>query len=384
MQAAKVDVLIPAYNAERTLVSAIRSIQDQTVQDIRLIVVDDGSTDRTGDLLREVAAADPRIVVIDTPNGGIVAALNLALDQATAPFIARHDADDLAFTDRFARQLDYLERHPDCIAVGGDAFHVDDRSRRTGWTTHFAGDVDPHPDLIPAVEPYLMHPFLMVRRDAIVGVGGYRYALNSEDTDLYWRLVGRGRLHTLPGPMGEYRVHAGSISSASVHSGRLAAVYAELGALSFRRRRAGQPDLSFPRRAVEETRSLGSLEELLAYVGEPLSTEEEEHLRLAVAAKLLQNATYRPYLLDVSDCRTIAAAWPGLRARLTPAERASLDRTRVNVMWRLLRGGRTQALRVLRQSWRDDVRLAIIAGGQLTGRLRRLVRMPRASADEAN
>jgi glycosyltransferase involved in cell wall biosynthesis len=372
MQAAKVDVLIPAYNAEKTLVAALRSIQDQTVPDIRMIVVNDGSSDRTGAMLREIAAADPRVVAIDTPNRGIVGALNLALAQATAPVIARHDADDLAFPDRFARQLAYLGGHPDCIAVSGDAYHIDETGRRTGWTTGFAGDVKPDADAIPAVEPYLMHPFLMMRRDALVGAGGYRYALHSEDTDLYWRLLGRGRLYTLPDPMGEYRVHAGSVSSVSVHNGRVAALYAELGALSYRRRRAGLEDVPFPREAVEETQRYRTIEDLLAYVGDLLTPEERARLRLSVAAKLVLNATYRPYLLEAIDCTFIAAAMPELRARLNRQERTELARARAIAMWRLMRAGRKGEIRALRPSPSDYVQFASVVGHQLKARVRLL------------
>lgn len=374
MQAARIDVLIPAYNAERTLVSALRSIQDQTVADIRLLVVNDGSTDRTGDLLRAIAADDPRVVVIDTPNRGIVGALNLALEQATAPIIARHDADDLAFPDRFARQLAYLDAHPDCIAVGGDAYHIDDTGRRTGWSTSFAGDVKPDADAIPAVEPYLMHPFLMLHRAALVAAGGYRYVLHSEDSDLYWRLLGHGRLYTLPGEMGEYRVHAGSVSSASIHNGRVASVYAELGALSYRRRRAGLEDIPFPQEAVAQTQRCRSVEDILAYVGGSLTPEERARLRPAVAAKLLVNATYRPYLLDVEDSAFIAAAMPDLRARLTRQQRIELARSRAVVMWRLMRAGRRDALLALRPGPSDYPAIAGVLGRQIKARMQRLSR----------
>jgi glycosyltransferase involved in cell wall biosynthesis len=380
MQVAKIDVLIPAYNAERTLVSALRSIQDQTVADIRLIVVNDGSTDRTGDLLREIAAADPRVVAIDTPNRGIVGALNLALEQATAPIIARHDADDLAFPDRFARQLAYLDAHPDCIAVGGDAFHIDDTGRRTGWSTTFAGDAKHDADAIPALEPYLMHPFLMLRRDALVAVGGYRYVLHAEDSDLYWRLLGQGRLYTLPGAMGEYRVHAASVTSASVHNGRVGSVYAELGALSYRRCRAGLADISFPQEAVEETRRCRTVEDILAYVGDPLTPEERARLRLSVAAKLLLNATYRPYLLEVEDCALIAAATPELRARLNRKERIELARARAIVMWRLMRGGRKDALRALRLFPSDYKEIAGVVGRLIKAHVQRLAPKRRSGA----
>lgn len=344
---AAIDVLIPAYNVERTVVAAIGSIRDQTVRDIRIIVVNDGSTDRTGALLHALAADDPRIVVIDTPNRGIVAALNLALDHANAPMIARHDADDIAFPDRFERQLAYLAAHPDCIALGSEAHLINETGARVG-RTQFAGAVHPDPAALPAVEPYLMHPFLMIRGDALNAAGGYRYVLHAEDADLYWRLLSQGRLHNLPDLLGEYRVHAASVSSASVHRGRVASAYAELSALSFQRRRDAALDIDFPADALDRMEELRGITEIVAHLELPLSRAEREHYRLSVAAKLLQNATFRPYLLEAEDCRFIAAAMPGLRARLNGAQRTRLGRAQSVVLWKLLKARRFGAARALR------------------------------------
>ena len=100
-----IDVLIPAYNAGRTIRSALGSIQDQTIRDIRIVVVDDGSTDDTAAIVGEVAAADPRVELHRQANGGIVDALNAGLQRGQAEFVARFDADDLSYPDRFARQI---------------------------------------------------------------------------------------------------------------------------------------------------------------------------------------------------------------------------------------------------------------------------------------
>ena len=343
----RVDVLIPAYNAEATLVEAVNSIQRQTVRDIRIIIVNDGSTDSTGALLRAIAAQDARVVAIDTANGGIVAALNRALAEATAPIIARHDADDLAFPDRFARQLAYLAAHPDCIALGADAHHVDAEGRRTGYTTKFGGPVTWNADALPALEPYLMHPFLMVRRAAMVAAGGYRPVFHAEDSDLYWRLIGQGRLHNLPDILGEYRIHAASVSSVSIHNGRIAAAYAERAALSFRRRQAKSADLDFPAGAREVLSPLATIEAIVDFAAQPMTPAEREHFRLAVAAKLIQNATYRPYLLELNDCHFIDAATPALLARMPAIERGKFVRERAFVLWRLLRAGKKDAARAL-------------------------------------
>lgn len=343
---AAVDVLIPAYNAEKTVETSIRSIQDQTIADIRIIVVNDGSTDRTGELLHGIAAADPRVTVIDTPNQGIVAALNLALGHATAPMIARHDADDIAFPDRFSRQLAYLHANPDCIAVGGEAHVILNDGRRIG-RTDFAGAVRPDPTTYPAVEPYLMHPFLMIRAAALHAAGGYRYVLHAEDADLYWRLLSQGRLHNLHDFLGEYRSHPGSVSSVSVHRGRVGSAYAELAALSFRRREAGRPDIEFPNDAISRMEGLRSIEDIVAYLSTYLSSDEREHFRLATAAKLLNNASFRPYLLEQQDCCFIAEATPKLLDRVDRQGRARLISWQSVVALKLLRQKRYQEVKAL-------------------------------------
>ena len=103
---ALVDVLIPVYNGVRYVRSAIESMQMQTVSDIRIHVVDDGSTDGTAEVLAEMAAQDPRLRIHSKANGGIVDALNTGLDFCTAEYIARHDADDIA-QESFIRLMRY-------------------------------------------------------------------------------------------------------------------------------------------------------------------------------------------------------------------------------------------------------------------------------------
>ena len=129
---ALVDVIIPVFNGSAYLEDALGSIQRQTVADIRLIVVDDGSWDATPQILGRIAASDPRVLVLTTPNQGIVGALNLALAQCSADYVARHDADDLAYPDRFSAQLSYFEDHPGCVALSGTVRHIDERGEPVG------------------------------------------------------------------------------------------------------------------------------------------------------------------------------------------------------------------------------------------------------------
>lgn len=351
---AQVDVLIPVYNAAATIEQSISSIAAQTVRDIRIIVIDDGSTDQTPALLAAMQRHEPRLEVISADHGGIVEALNAGLAACTAPFVARHDGDDISYPERFATQLAYLEAHADCIAVGANAWHIDAQGRRLGSRSHFDGDVAPDPTDFPAREPYLMHPLLMIRRSALVAASGYRNAFLSEDTDLYWRLLGQGRLHNLPDVLGEYRLVGGTLLNA-----RISALNAQLAALSYRRRQAGLPDIDFPRDALAAYRRAETLEAIVAVGAAPLTPAERTYVEVATALKMLWFAIMRPLRLSEADHRTIAhlleSRWPELDAA---------GRNRARWYWwssvaRLLRRGEWRQALVLAGSTR---RLAELLG----------------------
>lgn len=334
-----IDVLIPAYNAADTIAESIACIQAQTITDLRIIVIDDGSSDATSAILENMAARDSRLVVRSQPNGGIVDALNKALSLSTAPFIARHDADDIAYPDRLERQMAYLSAHPDCVAVGANAWHIDGRGARMGTRTTFAGDVKPDAHAVPAQEPYLMHPFLLMRREALVRAGGYRYCFHSEDTDLYWRLLGVGRLHNLRDILGEYRIHSGSVSSASIRNGRVAAKYSQLSAVSYRRREMNVEDICFEKADLDILNEKVNFSQVISYKIEDLSEEERRYLSVASAAKLAELATYRPYVLPVDDCRQLGSMLKDLSS-LPGDQRAMIRRSQAEVLRQYIDAGR--------------------------------------------
>lgn len=342
-----VDVLVPAFNAERTIEEAIASVQRQTIADLRIIVVNDGSTDRTSDLVHALGARDPRIAIVDQVNGGIVAARNRTIELSTAPYLAMHDADDRSFPDRLARQLAYLQANPDCVAVSGNAWYMDGDGRRLGGRSGFGGDVRPDPYAFPSAEPYLPQPFVMIRRDAVVAVGGYRELTNAEDTDLYWRLLSVGRLHNLADVLGEYRMHGVSASAAAAKSGRLSAVNSQLSALSHRRREEGRPDLEFSPDRARRLAAVDTVEQMIALVAQQLSAPETAYLRVAVAAKLLELASYRPYLLALTDCCFLHDALPAALAGGTRHDRRRQAYRQAHVVGRLLRKRRWAEIRAL-------------------------------------
>ncbi len=208
-----ISTVMPVRNADRYLGAAVGSILAQTFDDFELLAVDDGSTDNSLRLLQAFAAEDERIHVISLAPTGIVGTLNVALAMARGKFIARMDADDIAFPERFMRQIAYLAEHPGCVAVGSATLHVDP----DGDPIH----VERWPETHDAIDAQLMrgrgglaHPAAMIRANALRHVGGYRIQYQwVEDMDLWMRLAEIGQLANLSEVLLAYRLHNQSICS---------------------------------------------------------------------------------------------------------------------------------------------------------------------------
>lgn len=335
------DVIIPAYNAEATISSALSSVLSQTAAELSVFVVDDGSTDRTAEIVSSLARQDARVHLERTANGGIVPALNLALSLGSAEFVARLDADDLSAPDRHEKQLRYLMANPDVVAVSGAHREIDEDGVPTGTIHHPPAKMDTSPEWAPAKEPQLIQPFMAARRDALEAVGGYRPLRVSEDSDLYWRLAEKGRLENLPDVLGSYRMHRGSISSASVENGRMMALCSQLAALSAVRRSKGRADVTFDPGQAPRWRAAGALRAMVDAASADLRLDpgEEGWLRVAVAGKLMELAGYRPYEIAPQDCHDIAAALD-TPVPLPEGNRRDLAKMRAATAARLLRLGR--------------------------------------------
>ena len=194
-----VTVLMPVFNRERFVDEAIQSVIGQDFDDFELLIVDDGSSDRTPEILWEWARRDPRIVVITLPeNQGIPSALNQGLEHARAPYIARLDSDDLMMPRRLAAQATVLDNDPDVVLVSSAYEMMDSEGN---YLDTWPGD-EPH-----EVVTYLLNFFnivggggqVMFRRSEVLAEGGYaREYPSSEDYDLWVRLLRRGRILTLP------------------------------------------------------------------------------------------------------------------------------------------------------------------------------------------
>ena len=188
----RVTVLLPCRNAEESLDEALESIRRQTFGEFEVLAVNDGSLDRTGEILREWERRDPRVRCIQTPPRGIVHALNLATEHARGEFLARMDADDIAEPPRLEEQVGMLDTHTDLIACGALIRYFPRASVRDGalryeeWINSVVSPEEIERDLF--VECPIPHPTLVLRRDTLEQVGGYRDNGWPEDYDLVLRL----------------------------------------------------------------------------------------------------------------------------------------------------------------------------------------------------
>jgi glycosyltransferase involved in cell wall biosynthesis len=212
-----VSVLLPCYNAAATLPEALDSLQRQTLQDIEIVAVDDGSSDATPAILAERAAADPRLKPLTAAHAGIVAALNAGLERCASPLVARMDADDRAHPERLARQCAHLDAHPDVGVVSCRVAGFPPQAVRQGfavyleWLNALLSDAEIRREIF--IESPLPHPSLCLRREALLQVGGYQDHGWAEDYDLLLRLYLHGwRFAKLEQTLLEWREHPGRLT----------------------------------------------------------------------------------------------------------------------------------------------------------------------------
>jgi glycosyltransferase involved in cell wall biosynthesis len=208
-----VSVLLPVYNGDRYLAEAIESILAQSFREFELLIINDGSTDRSRQVLERYAAQDDRIRLIHRENRGLIETLNEMLGLARGEFLARMDADDISLSDRFALQVKFLQQNPDYVCVGGAYDLIDPQGRSVLHSVM--------PEANPEIQQALLsgqtiinHPCAMIRRSALQRIGGYDEAMRTvEDLDMLLRLGEIGLLANLPDTVLKYRFHMQSVSA---------------------------------------------------------------------------------------------------------------------------------------------------------------------------
>ena len=196
----KVSVIITVYNCQKYIREAIDSILNQTLKDLELIVVDDGSTDKTGEILGTYK--DPRIKVITQPNMGMAQGRNKGLEEARGEYIAIMDADDISFPERLEVLVDYLEYNSDIGGVSTDVSLANEHGEVTGVRHGIDSEEILNGPTCPC------EPAYMIRKDLITKIGGYRKELMlASDYDLYLRLAEVSLLKNIDRPLYKYRIN---------------------------------------------------------------------------------------------------------------------------------------------------------------------------------
>lgn len=200
----EVSVVMPVYNAAPYLKDAIHSILTQTYHDFEFIIVDDGSTDRSGEIIKSFI--DARIVFLQQENRGLAYSLNRGIRESSGKYIARMDADDISLSDRLRLQVAFLNHHPEYVAVGSNAIVLD----QTGGELYKVKMPTEHEEIISRLpyNPIFFHSSVMYLRSVFLSCGGYNEKIfHFFEDQILWNLMARnGKLYNLSDPLIKYRL----------------------------------------------------------------------------------------------------------------------------------------------------------------------------------
>jgi len=206
---------MPVYNGAEFVVRAADSILRQTLRNLELIIIDDGSTDDTWTAIKKLTERDRRIHIFrNKSNVGIPGTSNRAISLARGRFIARQDADDWSYPDRLEKQIRYLRNHANIVAVGSQMLVVDQKGHfiRLWRVPLIHEDIDLRH--INGFGLQLPHGTMVVRTEAIASIGGYREDfLQGGDHEMILRLTEIGRIANLPNVLYRYTRHGENTTS---------------------------------------------------------------------------------------------------------------------------------------------------------------------------
>jgi len=270
------------HNGEKYLRQAIDSMLSQTFKDFEFVIIDDGSTDNSVDIINSYG--DPRIRLISSSeNLGLTRSLNLGLDAALGVYIARMDSDDVSLPERLQKQVAYMDEHPEIIASGTWAHDIDDEGRILGNRSLPIGKRMLYGYWWPCP---IIHPSAIIRKSLLKDRrydSGIRYA---QDYELWLRLRKEHVLGNLAEFLMLYRVHKGSISIKQTEA-QLRSVHQSL---------------------CRHTGLTVSYEEFLELIG---GTRKFNPLRRVILRGRLACAIHKPYSRYVIDELFLGKDWLG-------------------------------------------------------------------------
>lgn len=223
-----ISVLMPVKNAGPFLHASIASILAQTYTNFELLLIDDGSDNGSLAICQGYAQSDRRIIVLQNQNSGVANALNYGLALAKGRYMARIDADDVCFPNRFEQQIAVLEANPGIAVTGASAWVIDDRGVKIGSLKPPTSPADIRLQLLS--NNCVIHPSVMARLAMVMEIGGYRPVFEGcEDYDLWLRITAVADIINLSDMLLYYRMHDGQVSWKRIEQ----RIFSELAATRF-------------------------------------------------------------------------------------------------------------------------------------------------------
>lgn len=210
-----VSVLIPGFNAESTIAETLESVLCQTYSNFELILINDGSTDRTPEIMASYSQKDSRVQLISHKKMGMGASLNAAIPLARGEWIVRMDADDVMMPNRIERQLAFVPEHPDIAVASSLVYYINDNGRIIGKSYSNLRTREHFQEYLDRSETIgFNHPAVILKKSVFLKVGGFRPQFwPADDLDLWNRIAEQGHLILVQQEyLLKYRIHASSVS----------------------------------------------------------------------------------------------------------------------------------------------------------------------------
>lgn len=209
----KLSVITSVYNEEKYIRESLESVFNQTFKDFELIVINDGSTDSTRDILIEYVNKYPNMRLLENKyNEGIPVSRNRALIEAKGEYVAIHDGDDISLPDRFLTEVQHLEWNKNVVVVGSHAIKISSTGQKTGSMTYPPVDTQKAYSMILRMKfNPIIDPSCMYRRETIIEFGGYPMEpewITVPDFHLWCRLISSNlRISNIQKPLIKYRIN---------------------------------------------------------------------------------------------------------------------------------------------------------------------------------
>ena len=283
----KVSVLLPVYNCELYVQAAVRSIINQSYTDFEFLIIDDASTDATVSIIKSID--DSRIQLIEKPlNSGYTNSLNYGLQLAKGKYIARMDGDDISYPERFAKQIAYLEAHPEVIVCG------------TTYKIIGNDKLIMVPENHEAIKIGLLwgncisHPSVMIRKkvldDLIIIYDSSKEP--AEDYDMWVRLLSIGKLHNLQEILLEYRLYSNQVSRKRAEEQKKNDIATKFQLLQYLEVQWTETEAEFLERQFGKT-------EVLSFKDLKVFKQIQMKLALANASGFFEKKRFNQYLIDL-------------------------------------------------------------------------------------